>query len=510
VSISAVGSEAQPLPAGGHRTDVLSRRGSDVLLAVAMLALGAAFLAYLPSAFSVDTWLGLVGGRDVWNHGIPHIETLTALAHGTHWVDQQWLSEIATYGLYLAGGFALLGVANVGLIVAGVGGAIAAARKLGASPRAVMLALPVCVWLMIPSREVRTQEFAIPLFVAIVYLLAKDCRTPSKAVYWTLPILALWGNLHGTVTLGVGLVCLRGLTMLWDRRSVLLREPGQWVRPLALVVGAPLCLLLTPYGFSALGYYDTMFLHSTVRDAVTEWQPITTEATMAVPFFAGAAALIWLFGRHPSRTTLWDKLAILALAAGSIMVIRNVLFFALCALVVAPLALTAPAGETVDESPNRVRGRINGVLLAAAVGAAVISIAATFARPSSTFELSYQRLGVLTAVERAEATDPSLKVLADVRFADWLLWRDPALRGKVANDAQFEVLTAGEVSKLESVMGAIGPDWKAGARGYGLIVLDSHFEDGAVKGFEREPGARVLYNDGERVVILRSTSASSA
>jgi hypothetical protein len=147
--------------------------------------------------------------------------------------------------------------------------------------------------------------------------------------------------------------------------------------------------------------------------------------------------------------------------------------------------------------------------LAAAIGAAVIATAATFARPSSTFEFSYQRIGLLTAVQRVEVRDPSVKVLADVRFADWLLWRDPALAGKVANDAQFEVLTAPQVSSLESVVGAIGPNWKTGARGYRLIVLDSHFEDGAVKGFEREPGARVLYNDGERVVILRSVSEAA-
>src|SRR5207248_8407875 len=79
---------------------MLDQRGSDVLLAVATMALAAGLLAYIAGAFSVDTWLALVGGREVWQSGIPQHETLTALAHGKDWVDQQWLSELASFALF--------------------------------------------------------------------------------------------------------------------------------------------------------------------------------------------------------------------------------------------------------------------------------------------------------------------------------------------------------------------------------------------------------------------------
>ncbi|MBV9467209.1 MAG: hypothetical protein JO206_06260, partial [Solirubrobacterales bacterium] len=163
---------------------VFSQRGSDVLLGVAILALGAVLLASLPSAFDVDSWLALVTGREIWHAGLPQHESLTVIAHGVRWVDQQWLSQLVSYAVYLLGGLGLLGGFNVALLTAGVGGAVLAARRLGAAARGVAVVLPLALFLIVPSREVRTQELAMPLFVALAWLLASDSRTPSRRVYW--------------------------------------------------------------------------------------------------------------------------------------------------------------------------------------------------------------------------------------------------------------------------------------------------------------------------------------
>jgi len=512
--------------------DVFSRRGVDVLLAVSLMVLATGLLAFLPSAFSVDSWLALVTGREVWQTGIPHHEVLTSMSHGITWIDQQWLAQLVTYGLYLLGGLGLVGVANMALLVLGVAIAVVGARKLGASPRAVLLVLPVCLWLIIPSHEVRTQEFAMPLFAATAYLLASDSRVPSRRVYWCLPILVLWANLHGSVVLGAALVALRGVTLAWERRKLLVSSARVWRRPLALALGAPLCLLATPYGLSIITYYHTMFLGSSVMKAVSEWQPITSVAVLAAPFFVAAAVAVWLVGRHPSRTKLWDQLAFVILAAGSIDAVRNVLFFGLFILMVLPVALGAGArgagarglgagalgagarglgagvrgaGARARRQPVvRGRGAINALIAGAALAALLLAATVSLARPASTIELSYQRTRILTVVEKATRADPSLKVLADVRFADWLLWRDPALAGRIANDTRWELLTPAQMNKLQALFSVIGTNWKQGAHGYRLLVLDKKFEPAAVQAFSAEPGSRVLYDDGERVVIMRS------
>jgi hypothetical protein len=505
------------VPASGRLAAVLERRGVDVLLAVAVLSFAATLIAFLPGAFSVDSWLALVTGREVWQTGVPHHEVLTALSHGIKWIDQQWLAQLATYALYRLGGLGLVGVVNVVLMAVAAGGAVIGARKLGAPPRAVLIVLPFALWMIAPSHEVRTQEFAMPLFVATTYLLASDSRSPSRRVYWCLPMLALWANLHGSVTLGAALVALRGVTVAWERRHELLRSRRAWRRPLALIIGPCACLFATPYGPGIISYYRTMFFGSSVMHSITEWQPVTSVALIAVPFFFTAAVTLWWLGRTPSRLTLWEQLSLLVLAAGSIEVIRNVLFFGLFALLIVPLLVSGRLSQQADATRSRgrlsqqavsARGRvaINGALLFLAVATLVIGSASALVKPSSWIELNYERTGVLNTVERVARADPAIKVLSDVRFSDWLLWRDTALSGRVANDARWELLTASQMGKLESALDVIGPNWQRGARGYRLIVMDQRYDASAVQAFRSEPGSRVLYDEHDQLVILRSAA----
>jgi hypothetical protein len=342
-----------------------------------------------------------------------------------------------------------------------------------------------------------------------VYLLAADSRRASPRVYWVLPMLVLWGNLHGTASLGAGLTVGRGFTLAWQRRHRLRRELVEWRRPLALVLGAPICLLLTPYGLHTLSYYHATLFNNTLRDAVTEWQPITSEALVAWPFFVLAGVTVWSLGRSPRASTMWDGLALVALAAVSISVIRNVAFFSLCALALVPPVLDGSIPGRLRRDVQ-IRPRLNAIALGATLAAVIIAAVATLTRPQSKFELSYQRTAVLDAVRSTTRANPAVRVLTDVRFADWLLWRDPSLRGRLANDIRFELLTRHQIDRLTHVFAVLGVDWKRGARGYRLIVLDRRVTPDAAKGFQTEPGSRVLYNDGTRMVILRSVREADA
>jgi hypothetical protein len=495
--------------------------GSGMLVLIAVLALAIVLLDLLPASFSVDSWLELVAGRYIWQNGLPHHETLTVIAHGARWVDQQWLGQLLSYGLDRLGGFGLLGLVNVAMMVGGVGAAVIAASRRGARLWVVLLVFALCLCQIVPSHEVRTQAFAIPLIVATVLLLSSDSRRSSARVYWCLPLLMLWANLHGTAALGAGLVSLRGITLAGERRRAVhaawaCRGPARlravWSelrRPLALAVGAPCTLLMTPYGLETLSYYRATMMNSALRHAVTEWQPITSAWLEAVPFFLLAALAVWLFGRRPGVTTTWEKLALLALAAGSIDVIRNALLFGLAALVILPAALDSViAVRTRREVPDR--RKLNAALAWSAI--AIVAVAATWTviRPRSAFEQGSRLPRLAAAVRSATEANPSLRVLADVRFADWLLWADPQLQGRLANDARFELLSPASTVGLERVFFALGPDWKRAARGYRLLVLDRPVSPDAVRGFLAEPGHRVLFADGPVIVILRSARAAAA
>jgi len=487
------------------RPSSLQRLGRDASLVSLVLALEAALLVLVPSDFNVDTWLALVGGRHIWESGIPHFVTLTAVPHGRPWVDQQWLAQLASYAAYRVGGLGLLGVIGATALAGGVGAAIVAARRLGATMLSVLLILPLAVLLIFPGLEIRTQDFAVPVFVAVAYLVAADARQPSHRVFWCLPLLILWANVHGSVTLGSLLVGLHAITLTWARRRELTGRLHAWGRPVALLAGAGLSLMITPYGTGILGYYRSTMLDSSLRHVLTEWRPVTSMPVVAGALAVVAVISLWALWRHRARSTQWERLALLMLAAGSVSVVRNAVFFGLFALIVVPLWIGHADAE--HRPPiDRPLALANGGLLCLALVTAGIAAAVTVIGPSSTIEFHYQRVGVLTAVRHAAAADPSLRVLGDVRFDDWLLWRDPSLHGRVAYDGSYELLTPRQLDELQNMFSRYRSSWKQFARGYRLLALDRRYEPSTVRGFLAEPGRRVLYDDGKRIVLLRTAT----
>ena len=90
------------------------------------------------------------------------------------------------------------------------------------------------------------------------------------------------------------------------------------------------------------------------------------------------------------------------------------------------------------------------------------------------------------------ALKPGTRVFAPDRYADWLLWKIPELRGRLAYDVRFEVYSKEFFHRLLRYNAESGRDWKSLADGYPIVVVDegerSHTAD-----FLTEPGARVIY-----------------
>jgi hypothetical protein len=497
---------------GRHLSRVLADHGFDVLLGVVVGVFAVRLLVGIPRDYSVDSWLALVDGRLVWQSGIPHHDFMNALNHGGSWTDEQWLSQVASYAIYRVGGLGLLGVVDVALIIGSIGAVLVAVRRRGAGFVWTLAAIPMCVVLISPSREIRTQEFAMPLFAAVVCLLSGDSRSPSRRVWWCLPILVLWANLHGSATQGATLVVLYAATLLWRGRRELRHDPRTWQRPLALAVGAVAAILITPYGLSIVGYYHATMVNTTLRQFVSEWQPVTSRGSSTVALCLLMGLALWSFGRNPSQTTLWEKLALGLLAAGTIEVVRNALFLGLFGLLVLPASLDpgAPAAPRADDpTAARVRMRINGTLAGlAAVGVLAATVSA-IALPATTILNTAQSPRLVATVEHAVAADPSLKMIVDDRYSDYLLWKDPRLAGHIANDVRFELLSAAQLNRVEDVFGAIGPGYVRDARGYRLLVLDRDVDSGGAEAFAAEPGSRVLFGDASSIVILRSAAQAA-
>jgi hypothetical protein len=465
---------------------------------VLVLALDALVVTFrLPDVVGSDTWLALVGGRQIWNSWLPHHDSLAIWSQGTTWVDQQWLGQLLFYGLHAVGGLRLLLLVHAALLVGGLGLALAFARHSGGSSRSVALVGVVALFVALPNTAARTQAFAYVFFVAVFWLLAADARRPSHRVLLALPILVLWANVHGSAVLGAGLVVLWAIATVVRAGRRAGAERAR-VRAAALAVAAPLCLLASPYGFSLAGYYHGVLGAGAFRDVVAEWRPTTFPEQW--PFFVLALAAVALVARKPRRLSLFEHLALLCMLVAALDAIRNIAWFAFVAAMVVPRALDGvwPLGQAP------LRRRVNLALSLFALGIIVAAFGVAAARPARWYVRGFPR-GAVDAVAGATARDPSLRVFSNEGYSDWLLWKLPSLSGRVAFDARFELLTSGQLRAISHFRNQSSADWLASASGYRLLVLDPRHEEPAVRVVLDEPGTKQLYRDAGVAVLLRSS-----
>jgi len=463
---------------------------SLLVLCTAIFAI--AFVLRLSGQVNQDAWLGLVGGRTVVDHGLPHHETWTIWGAGKQFVDQQWLAQAVLYVVHAVGGFGLLAGSHAVLTLAAIALALFYARRRGASQRSVLLLLPLGFFCLIGSTwQVRTQTLAYLPFVACLWLLAEDARRPSSRVFWCLPLLAVWGNLHGSAALGAGLVALRGI----DRA-----RRGRRASGIALAVLAPAMLFVSPYGGSLAGYYHSTLFNSSFSSMLNEWQP-PHWGVMAAPFFALAIGVAWLAGRSRIALGRFERLALLATLVAGLSANRNIGWFAFAAIMLCPAAVEEIAPDRAVV--HLARSRANAIAAAAVLATLAALTVATVARPASWFTEPYPSAAA-NAVARAVAADPKARVYADVRYADWLLWQKPSLAGRLAFDARFELLSRYRIAEIFNFNNAFGASWQAATRGFRIVVLDRTVSARPLAGLLREPGSRLLYSGHGIAVVERA------
>ena len=304
-----------------------------------------------------------------------------------------------------------------------------------------------------------------------------------------LPLLVLWANLHGSVVLGAGLAMLLGVVQLVRTRRL------EWM-PLALLLLAPLCVLATPYGWDIVAYYRLMLVDAPFADILREWQWSSPSATTALFWLlALVAAGILALRRCRSRLTFYELAVLVGTFAGAVQAVRGVIWFALAAAAILPVALDGLVTKADVEAP-----KLNRVISLAAVAGLAVATLAFVARPASWFVSDWpeQRIEAVRAATR----DPSVRVWATDGTADWLVWRIPELRGRLAYDVRFELY---DRAALDSIVryGRRQGDWTSSLDGYRLVVVDDIEH---LRPLASEPGARIAYRDDEIAVVRRSTS----
>jgi hypothetical protein len=468
----------------------------EVVLVVLLSVFAVIFLlVFAPTLLVADSWMTLAAGREIFEHGLPSHDPFTVLGAGRNWTDQQWAAQLVFYGAHALGGLPVVVVVNTVVVVGAFALAAVAARSLGAGPAAILLVFFPVILSSPGAWTVRAQVIALPLYVALLWLLASQARRPTRRVYLAFPILLVWANLHGSVALGALLTMLLGIVEIVQRRGVDLRD--------ALLVLVPALLVLaTPYGpVDTARYYHLLLVDPPFDTSqVTEWNWSDPGLDTSV-FYVLAALAVALAIRYRRRLTAFELATLALTLGGAFEAIRGIAWFAMACLVLLPVAL----GNLLEPRPSPAARRINTVLAALSLVLIVAAVAYDLARDRTWYVQKWPPRAVDTV--RQASSNGSSRVFATDRNADWLLWNIPGLRGGLAYDVRFEIYSPETFLRIVRFRGERGDDWKALADGYRTIVLETDSRPSSVGDFLAEPGARVIYRDDLVTVVRRPASS---
>ena len=165
-------------------------------------ALGLALLAHTVTIGADTMWLVALGGAVVSQGAVPHGVPFMAADTGD-WANVPVLGQVLMFLIDGLGPAALLLTQLVAVAVAMIGLALSA-RRLGASGFGPALALVAFVLGQLPALGVvRAQVWSIPLFVLMAALLRQESQHPSRRIWLVVPLVIIWGNLHGAALVGV-------------------------------------------------------------------------------------------------------------------------------------------------------------------------------------------------------------------------------------------------------------------------------------------------------------------
>ena len=470
-------------------------RNSLLVTIIALLA--TVMIGLAPELFVSDSWMTLVAGREIAQHGLPAHEALTSWPLGRTWTDQQWLAQILFYGADWLGGLRIAVLFHVLLVTTAFASAVTAARLRNASARSTLILVTVCVFVAPWSWQLRAQAIAMPLFVWTLALISSDVRLERRRTLLVFPLLILWANVHGSVVLGAGLVALAGVIGLGE---LALRRPTEAIawRSTVFVIAPWFCVVASPYSYHLLGYYKLMFVDSPATKVIIEWQAPKPHGYLLV-FFAVAAATVALTLWKRRRLALYDIGVIAVTLVGALKSGRGIVWFSLAVVVLLPIALDGLLGDR----PSTIHRRVGLAFSTGFLVLAFVVFAVLVPRGDTWYAKLWPPKAAQIVAANARQLPRTTAIYPGDTHGDWLLWLEPSLRGRVAFDVRFELLTGREINAIRHFK-SLKPDWRAALAGDRLVVLDRANSTGQIKALRAEPGSRVLFEDTTTIAIRRA------
>lgn len=267
-------------------------------------------------------WGVAMGDRNRAGHGVPQSVPFAA-ASSDGWANPMGLGETFLSLVHSVGPIALV-ILHLVLVGLSLGVLISHGLSLYHREARASLALTlVAVGGVVTLAIARMPSMSLLPFAVLVVLLLREADRPSRRLWFAVPLLGVWGNLHGTVLVGcallaVHLVCCRGPKLQ---------------RLMVGVSAAVAVLLATSAGWRTIDYYRGVLSNQAARQHSGLWAQPSLHKPFDVVMFLAAAGLILMWTR--SRPQWWEIVSVIGMSVATMMASRNSIWLLLFLL---PLA----------------------------------------------------------------------------------------------------------------------------------------------------------------------------
>src|SRR5689334_10832688 len=331
---------------------------------VPVVLLAMVFVLAVRQSVSIDPdlWWHLKAGQQIIDTGsIPHTDDYSFTKQGSEWVAHEWLSEVLMAAIYRVMG--LVGLVTIFSLIIVIALWLVY-RRCDGKPYAASTAVLLAAAASFPLFGVRPQM--LTLLLASVYIVLLE-RFDRKRLWWLVPLMLLWVNLHAGWALGLALISLYIIRAVLD---------GEWNERKQLVIVLLVCTAvvpLNPNGFRMFSYpYETL-TSTSMAAFIQEWASPDFHKAMYLPLAILLLSTFAAMALSPTRARAGELFLVLITALAALRSVRHIPIFSLFAAPVLAKHLWAIAKDrgwdkslTGAEAPaTGIKLFINVVLLLA-------------------------------------------------------------------------------------------------------------------------------------------------
>jgi hypothetical protein len=473
-------------------------------LFVVILALGLFVLA-ARNVTDPDVWWHLRTGQlIIQNHKLFHADPYSFTRAGQPWVDHEWLSQILIFGLYKLAGWGGLITAFAAVI------ACTFLLLFLRSPGRPYVAGALTVWgaiASVPSWGVRPQMFTLLLACIFLLILERSYQRP-KLLWWVLPVMLLWVNLHAGYAVGIALLGVFLLGDALDRAfgNDQAAQPAIRFRTLALVFVACIAMVpLNPYG-AAMYRYPLQTLHSrTMLAYIGEWSSPDFHQARYLPLLFMMLATMLLPALSPRRLHARELLLLAVSMYAALRSVRHVPIYVLVAVPLLSAMVHAQLQEAgmaeLLERPlpmTRIKLMVNVMLLAGFLVFTASRVRYVIRRQPEAEAKEFPK----AAVAFLRSTRPPAPMMNHYNWGGYFIWKlYPEY--KVYVDGRADVYGDSFMDEFASVYYVKGESWRIALDKWRPQTVALPPDSPLITALGALPGWKQVFSDRQAVVLTR-------